>query len=362
MDLLEQWGLGAPETITDWDNLFKTAKENGIDVPFTCQSVAVDANSTEYHSFNTAFGVGKYFYLEGDKVVFGPAQPGYKEFVAQMTEWYSKGYIDVDYPTNTADAVQDNLINGKSVASFGWIGSSFGKIVPAAEAKGIEGFKLVACPFPGGANGEVAEFQQVQVRAGSPYIAITSNCGNIEEAAKWCDFIYSEEGNEYHTFGEEGNTYTKTVDADGVAHYEYTDKIRKPETNKDFEFSISSVNEALYAYMRPANGPGINQHPDYLNGFYPYQEQLDALEIWNSNVDKAGAHALPTLYYTDKESERNSDLTASLDAELNTMINSIISGKLSVDSYDAEIKKLMDKGYNELCDIRQAAYDRYLKR
>ena len=90
-------------------------------------------------------------------------------------------------------------------------------------------------------------------------IAISTQCEDVEAAMKWSDYIYGEEGNLLHTFGVEGDTYT-VEEIDGETHYVYTEKITKPET-----IGLKSVNEALFKFFRPANSPGLDQNPDYLN-------------------------------------------------------------------------------------------------
>ena len=71
-----------------------------------------------------------------------------------------------------------------------------------------------------------------------------------------------------------------------------------------------SVEAALYHFMRPANSPGLNQHPDYLNGFYPYEQQKEAIVIWNQNVQEARKHVLPPLSYTGEEATKKATIEA----------------------------------------------------
>ena len=104
-------------------------------------------------------------------------------------------------------------------------------------------------------------------------------------------------------------TYTKKEKApeeigeDGEKYkYTYTNIIVDDKDPGRKEIGAHSVEAALYYFMRPANSPGLNQHPDYLEGFYPYQEQIDALKIWNEHIDVARTHVLPPLSFTDKES------------------------------------------------------------
>jgi len=353
-DLLEKWGMEVPATIADWDAFLAKAKAEGFEKPFTCTSGILDAKGGA-HTFNTAYDVGRGFYIEGNRIVYGPAQPGYKEFVAQLAEWVKKGYIDRNFVTNNSTDFEGNMTNDISVACFGYIGGAFGKILPAMEDKNPE-FDLVACPYPVMNEGDTCRFQECipEVRGGA--IGITTACEDVEAAMKWCDYIYGEEGNLVHTFGVEGDTYT-VEEIDGETHYVYTDKIQKPET-----IGLSSVQAALYKFFRPANSPGLDQHPDYLNGYYPYQSQKDALVTWNRNSEEAKKTVLPSFSYTTEESSRMAVLNQEYQANFDTAVCEIIAGNKSIDEYSKIISDAKTNFINEILEIQNAAYQRYLNK
>jgi len=354
-DLLEKWGIAVPETIADWEALFAKAKAEGYTKPFTCYNNPFSFTSGS-HTFNTAYDVGKTSYIEDGKVVHGLLQPGYKEYIAQLADWVKKGYIDANFVTNKntdgeGNMTQDNV----SMACFGWIGSLMGKLLPAMETRNPE-YDLVACPYPVMNKGDVCEWQEVQLEARGPEIAITTNCKDIESAMKWCDYLFSEEGSTLMIFGVEGDTYT-IEEIDGEKHFIYTDKIQKPET-----VGANSVNAALYKFFRPANAPGLNQHPDYLNGYYPYQSQKDALVTWNQNLEEARKHVLPTLTYTTEESAEIATLNQQYQATTETAINEIIAGNRSVDEFDKIAADAKKNFIGRILEIQNGAYQRYLKK
>jgi len=352
-DLLEKWGMDIPETIDDWSAYLAKAKEEGFQYPLTGGDSLLSYKDPNSHAFNTAFGVGKAFYLEGDKVVFAVGQKGYKEYIAQMADWFSKGYIDSGIITNDSAKIESNLINGISVASWGYIGSGLGKYGPAL--KNIDpSYELVACPNPVAKKGDVAEFQQMCSDATTVAIGITTACGNVPAAVKWADWIYSEEGIATQLFGREGDTYT-VEEIDGEKHFVYTDKIVNYEEN-----GFSSMNQAMYHYVLPANHPGYNQHSDYLLNYYQEQYQKDAVKTWNLGAKEAEKHALPTLNYTTDEKAAMADIAELCQAPLDVVLYDIIMGRKSMDDYDKEVQKILDLGYSEYANYIQTAYDRYL--
>ena len=353
-DILDKWGMSVPTTISDWDILFEKAKSEGFSKPFTCSVGAFSTTSLE-QAFNTAYDVGQNYYIEDGKVVFAPFQPGYKEYVAKLAQWVQKGYIDKNFVTNQSTDVEGNMTNDISIACHGWIGGMMGKLMPAMEERNPE-YDLVACPYPVMNEGDVVRFQEVQPESQDPTTVITTACENVESAMKWCDFLYSREGDIIRTFGVEGDTYT-IENIDGEEHYIYTDKIQKPET-----VGAASISEALYIFVRPANNPGLNQNPDYLSGYYPYQCQKDALKIWNTNINEAKKTRIPPLAYTDEESSRMAVLNQQYQSGFETSVMEMINGNISIDEYDSIMEKAKNNAFDEILKIQNAAYQRYLKK
>jgi len=155
-------------------------------------------------------------------------------------------------------------------------------------------------------------------------------------------------------FGVEGDTFT-VEERDGEIHYVYTDKIKNHE-------GTNSVTESLYKYMLPCNHPGYNQHPDYLDGYYPYESQKDAIKVWNESSDKAKLHRLPPLSQTDDELSEITDIEEIARPQLEVAMCDMILGKKSIDDYDDVIAKAKADGYDRVLELKQAAYDRYLSK
>ncbi len=357
-DKLDEWGLDIPVTIDDWTNVLTTAKENGFKAPLTGTSTIFSL--TGVNLFNGAWKVGKAWYVDNGKVKYGPFEKSYKDYVEKMAEWMKAGLIDQDYVTNANDNVMGYMTNDTSIAAYGFVGSSIGKLLPAMEEKNPN-YSVVACPYPVLKEGETPWFQEVQPEAQSPFIAISAQCGaeneeRYKEAIKWCDYIYSDEGLLLKSFGVEGHTYTVEKGEDGQEHYVYTDVIKDHE-----KIGAHSVEAALYHFFRPANSPGLNQHPDYLNGFYPYEQQKEAIDVWNEYIDEAKSHVFPPLSYTGEEASQKANIDAKGRANLDAAISNIILGKASIDTFDAAVEQAKKDGYEELLKIQQTAYDRYMK-
>lgn len=363
-DLIDKWGMDIPQTIDDWEMVFEKAKSEGFEVPFTCQNMVFSPSSEDINAFNSAYGVGKGFYLDGENVKFGPFEANYKNYIEKLASWTKKGYIDKDFVTNDNSNIAAYMANGKSVASWGFVGSGLGTIIPAVKQNYPDSeFELAACPFPVLKKGDIPRFQNYCDESIEPAAAISKQCGENDEqrykdAVRWCDYPYSEEGKILCSFGVEGVTYTKEKDEDGNVHYVYTDAIIDHE-----KIGAHSIEAALYHFFRPGNGPGLKQHPDYLNGFYQYDAQKDAIKIWNEHVEESrGTYFPKAVSFNDEESTRIAELTSYAQDNLIAGITNIILGKQSMDEYDSIVKKAKKDGYGELLKIYQSAYSRYLKK
>ena len=209
----------------------------------------------------------------------------------------------------------------------------------------------------------LADDKQLEFFRTLPYasIAISYQCGvdnedRYKEAVKWCDYLYSDEGTVLKCFGVEGETFTIEKGEDGEDHYVYTEKITDHES-----IGAHSVEAALWHFFRPANSPGLNQHPDYLNGYYPYEQQKEAIVVWNTYIEEAKKYKLQGLSYTGHEATDKANIEAKGRDNLDAAISNIILGKASIDTYDAIIEQAKKDGYDDLLKIQQAAYDRYIK-
>lgn len=356
-DKLEEWGMEVPVTIDDWTAVFAKAKADGFKYPFTCLNGPIVFRGSD-EGFAPGFGVGSGLnglYLEDGKVVFAPFQPGYKEYVAQLAEWTKLGYIDPNFVTNDWSKLEGNLANEISAAAYCYV-SDIGNITTAAR-KDNPDFTLVACPKPVMKAGDVNEYMYITEEVYSTAYAISTSCQNPIKAIEWCDYIYSEEGNILHTFGIEGDTF-EIVEKDGEKHYAYTDKITTPENS-----GVDSIAQAIYKYCFPANHPGLSQHPDYLDSYYPLDIQKDALKLWNQDIVRAREHLLTgMLAFTNEESREKADILEIAESKLEVALGEIILGKASIDTYDAAIEEAKNDGYYRLIEIYQAAYERYINK
>lgn len=118
-DWLDELGLPVPETIDEWTTTLKAFKEKkGAAAPISFVGKPRVFNELGNGAFIGAFGVTRDFYLEDGKVKFGPAEPGYKEFLSLFHQWYADGLLDKDVATVDSKVMDANITSGATGATW----------------------------------------------------------------------------------------------------------------------------------------------------------------------------------------------------------------------------------------------------
>ncbi|MDQ6419566.1 extracellular solute-binding protein [Paenibacillus sp. LHD-117] len=341
-DWLDELGLAVPTTIEEWHTMLKAFKDKkGATAPLTLRTLFMGERTA---GFAGAFGVMGNFYVEDGKVTYGYLEPGYRNYLATMSQWYREGLIDKDFAVLDLETVDKKLTSGVSGATIGWH-SYIEKYNLAAQAGDSAG-RYAAAPYPTLIEGEVPKFGQLDnAYAGTSSAAIKATTKQLEAAVRWLDYAYSEEGSMLNTFGIEGVTYTME---NGVP--KYTELV---VANPD---GLSS-DQVMLKYAHQTNFPMI-QRDSRLE--WKFEETNQALEIWKQT--KHEDYLLPPITPTPEEASELSTLMGAIsdyvkDAELR-----IILGVDPIEAYDDMVKQLELMGVDRVLEIKQAAYERYVNR
>lgn len=349
-DWLDELSLKAPTTIDEWYTVLKAFKEKkGSEAPLSF--VMVPNNDTPFINGDAiigAYGISKTFYVDNGKVKFGPAQPEFKDFLNTMRKWYQEGLIDKNVATSDTKAVDANITNGKSGATFGYNGGTLGKYLTAMKEKDPK-FDLVAVPYPTLKAGEKAKLGQKDF-AYSPNgsVAITTKCKNVDIAAKLLDYGYGAEGSTLYNFGIEGTSYKME---NGKATY--TDLVMKnPEK--------LSIAQAMSKYIRASSYGPFVQDKGYIEQYLQMPQQKNAVNVWG-NTD-AVKYKLPRVTPTPEESTQLAKIKNEVDTAVDEYMIKVILGADSVDNFDKYADKLKKMNIDKALEIYQTALDRFNKR
>lgn len=341
-DWLDELSIPIPETMSDWYNMLKEFKEKkNASAPFTILKNYLTLPSSY---FSGAYGVGMGFYCEenGTKVMYGPIQPEFKDFLNEFRKWYKEGLVDPDFATNDTKAVDSKITGGKSGSFFGY-SSSMSNYMTLVQPTNPS-FELSGVPYPVLNKGTIPKFGHISSKFRdfcSGYVTTANK--HIKETAMLLDYNYSTEGNILMNFGVENESYTMV---NGCPTY--TDKLK----NDPRGFS-----NALIEYV--FSGPFVTD-PGYFEQTLVSKAQGEANKIWAKT--KISEHMLPPVTPAPKDSARLANIMNEVGTHVNEMILKFIIGQEDIDNFDKFIGQLKNMNIDEAISIQQKALDAYNKR
>ena len=275
---------------------------------------------------------------------FGPINDGYRKYLETMAKWFDEGLLFQDYMTDT---------NRSTMMEAGICSDEIGLFTPNrddlsrfhASVRTIDPDATLG----GAYDMRATEDQEIHVRYPSQTIiygiAISGQCKNVELAAKWLDYCYSEEGTILCNYGVEG----EGLQYDENGNPEYTDLVlHNPEMSSIACCAIySKYGGAMLCYGR--------------RNFGAYdQDVLDLSDFWEESGDydyvypaKAGM--------TTEESEEISSYMAEIRSYVIESTNKFITGgePLNDETWATYVQTLKDLGVDRVVELKQAALDRY---
>lgn len=340
-DWLDELDLEAPETMDDWTNMlraFKEKKQAESPLAITTGAIKMGVFVGAYDTFDDV-------YIRDGKVVYGPIEDSYKEFLTQMNAWYEEGLIDADFASLDATIIQSKMLNGNSGAAFGSCGSALGKWLAAAPSNT---FDLCGVKFPTLKRGSKNEFGQYQNVVMPTAAVISAKSTKADLAKKVLDYGYGEEGRMLFNFGIEGESYNMVDD-----YPQYTDLI----TNNPDGLSMAA---ALSKYALSQNSGPFLQDKRYMEQYSALPQQKVALDVWSdTNMEE---HAVPMISLTTEQKAELSTLLESLDTAKSEWQIKFIMGIEPLSNFEAFREDLKNRGIDKYIQYMQEAYDRFLSR
>lgn len=363
-DLLDKAGLDVPVTVDDWYEALKAFKDMGIKYPLSCQAMML----TMAQSFATAYDVTvptvsyeagtTAFVLKDDGTIsYGPAQDGYKEYLAFLNKLYSEGLLDPDFMVQDRSTVQSKILNGEVGAWVEMMPAGLGNLRNQIVAEDPD-----STFYPIGVLNPVAEEgQKLKYRQGNaPYTgigaAVTTSCKDIATACKVLDYAWGEEGNRILNWGIEGESY-ELVDGwpkltDQIVH---NDKGLAPS-------------EAFSMY-RNLNGPYPMDHTQRLESKRDYNlkegevdENLKSLDLWSSSENGSVRAGLPSTTMLAEEASQYANAYNELSTYVSEMFAKFIMGNEPLDNFSKYQDNLKALGLDTVLSMQTTALERYNNR
>lgn len=339
-DLMEKLNLETPETIDDWTNMLRTFQANGIESPLTMMGGFIsDVRFAGFifGAYETAFD----FYKDANgKLQYGPLTPEFKTAVAQLNSWYQEGLLDSEF-VSTDDAMISQKMLGNQAAVTDYFLSRL-ESWPRSSKEAGNNYTYAALPYPVLEKGAPREFgympEAYNVSAAQDVAAISAQCKDVELAAKYLDFWYSDEGIMLSNFGIEGETYTLENDEIKLL----------PTFDENFDLIMPYIKYYVTA---------LDSRFGALR--YKLQSQKDAQKIWVNNMSD---HAFPPVSATPAESDEMSAKLSDITSYANESVLKFIVGQDSLDNYDKFVENLKAKGIERVLEIKQGQLDRFNNR
>ncbi len=352
-DWLENVGLEIPTNMEEWYEAlmsFKAMDPNGNgeqDEEPICMA------SSGWKYFLCAYGIGDDPILdENGKVFYGYATPQYREFLEEMNRWNNEGLIYNMFKKATLIDQEERVV-GNLAGAFksraeeldeddteSYI-SQLRKSVPEA--------KLTAAPWPETVDGEQLCYSSISSFHEDTTI-ITRNCKTPEAAAYFIDYLYSEEGSNYLSWGIEGQSY-EIVNGE---------KQLVEGMNDDIDFYGTKI-KARYTYADPTT-IGFPMFKTFASCVLSTKSDsyVNACKTWaQGDVSFRMPYAVML----------NDEQTKIIDDTENTMKNYIrekrqefIEGKEPLTNFDAYVEQLKLYGLDDYIQIWQDCYDAYMAR
>jgi putative aldouronate transport system substrate-binding protein len=337
-DWLDDLGLKVPVTYDDWEKvltLFKT--EKGAYAP-----ISLGANGyMEYsHALSAGFGVYEDFMQIDGKVVYGPVQEGWKEYLSLLNDWYEKGLIDPNFMINGEWQVDRSMVEN------GQTGAWNAMYIMMSQYENVDqGMEVIPVTSPVKKEGDELHIRREDCSIGQQPITISANCEHPDIAMKLLDYLFSEEGALLANYGTLNDTFT--YDSEG----------NPKVTGKISNNQIYSMGQAQALYLLP---------PTRLGGLYDWTRELDAVpeedleayDVWSVGDD---SYILPAfLSYNSEESRERSKIVSDVTNYLNDMTIQFVTGVLDInEEWDTYIQTMNDMEIERAIEITQEALNRF---
>jgi putative aldouronate transport system substrate-binding protein len=352
-DWLETLDMEVPETIDEWHTVLTAFKDDlGAAKPYILDANGINSTGV----LVSAFGVINEYYKEGDTVKYGPVEQGFKDYVQTMADWYKEGLIDDQFVSSDGYSGA-NTINQLTSGESGALPTGFWMLEVYMAASDDPEFSMVAAPYPSVEKGKEPNLRQYneRVRSDSPTV-VTATCEYPEEAVRFLDYGYGEEGFLLLNYGLEGKSYTLLDEAPKFPSLSdktpmFTDYVLN---NPDFP----TYNDILTIAAKHA-GPFVR---DELNRSSITTSAVGLTaqnEVWFG--DTSGM--LPKLMSltSDEATEFNTTMS-DVNTYIDEMVPKFIMGVEPMENYDAFVEEIKNMGIDEMIAIKQASYDRYNER
>lgn len=360
-DWLDAVNMEVPTTIQELEDMLVAYKDQlGVETPFVCPSMTdygFEGSALLVGAYNTASG---FFQIDG-KVHYGFMEDSYKDFLTLMKRWYDMGLIDKDFATRDEDSRNALYTSGKG----GMLIQNYGDFqnLTAAGTAIDPNFEILPLPNPVLNEGDDLHLRLYQPVKADECTFITTACQDVKAAMRFLDYLFGDEGFILANYGIEGTSFTWEDGSfddydipflpeslkDSDKHPVFTDYVLDNPDNLAF-FDFSGI------YRIGNIGTGLLRNPmtDSLDDF-----TRQTMDLWSKGSCDYG---FPYTSFTSEENNRISTLLTDIKTYASETCYQFIMGLKPLDEFDNFREELRKMGVDELIQIYQDSYDRYISK
>lgn len=344
-DWLKKLNLEEPKTVDELYTVLKAFKEQDPNGNGKADEIPYFQRGKTVSDLYPFFGVRLNWYVDDEgKVAYGQYTPEFKTAVENVAKWYKEGLIDREIYTRSQNARNYALQENLGGATHDWFTSTsaFNDLL----APTIEGFDFSPIIPPADVNGEEWEYGSRDLSANSGW-GISSLCENPEVMIKYMDFWFTEEGSLLANFGIEGENWTMV---DGKPMF----------TEQMFEGEESVVQKLWKIGAQVPSGMGYKQN-------YWYEEQTLSEDVQNAirtYIDGGYIRdPFPKLTFTAEEQKVIDTKLPAIQTFISETEQQWIMGSKDVTkTFDDYMKSLKNMGIDDVVEVYNNAYQRYIKK
>lgn len=356
MEWLSNAGKTKPGTVDEFYDVLKAFKENDpnkngqkdeIPLSFWKQVAAGPGNIKGlfhpffYAAFSGQAG-GPNFDLQGDKVIYNPVEPAFKDYLAYIRKLYSEGLLENEMFTQTLEQYMAKYKEGK----MGISAVSLSTVLKPGEPAPYE----LISPLTSATNSKKVTADIPGVNPGT--FVLTNKCKYPEAMIRWADVFFrtideNVEGlcglsnflgiyGDNWTFADDTKkTYKRESKVEGMTPVEYGNKFVMPA---GFGLVVTDAVASGDPVQLLKATESEKQYFPYMIPTYPN-----------------------TVRFTKEQSERMNFLRNDINTYVEQMIAKFIIGEESLDNWDNYVNTVKSMNLDELTKIMQDAYDKWNK-
>lgn len=351
-DWMEELGAEAPATYEELHDLlmqFKSKYEitQPLYVPKSgAPDTFFDGLGTELnYVMNNEMGSAPWNYVDtgdGLEVVFGFTDDSYYDVLELMNNWFKDGLFNADYLNNNYNVDAENLTSGEFACLYATeqtlnAGNTFQEHMWAAYPNvSMDGEKIVK------AN------QETSAIAAQGY-SITTTCEDIELAAQWLDYQFTDESFLLNNYGIEGQSF------------DYNDQGEPCLTDLVMN-NPDGIAQAYTQFIYLSVTGSFYLDNDRFKSNY-CEEAKACVEIWKSAYEYYDTpYNTNAIQLTAEELAEYAQTFSDISTYCNQAIAEFITGQeaLTEETFDAFRDNLVSMGIQDCAALWQAAADRYV--